>query len=85
VLDVVLGQRASYADRVTFLHAEVYRNGAEVERSGASAAVAPIMSALHLTFEPCLVLIGEDGRIFRRIDVIFDEIELRRSLDGLVA
>jgi len=85
VLDVLLSQRDDFAERVTFLHAEVFRNGREVEREGTSAAPTPIMGALSLTFEPCLLLVGSDGRILRRVDVIFDEVELRRSLEELVA
>ncbi len=85
VLDVLLGQRDDFADRVAFLHAEVFRNAREVEQKGTSATPAPIMRALNLTFEPCLFLVGGDGRIRRRVDVIFDEVELRRSLEELVA
>lgn len=81
VLDILLGAREEMPD-VRFLHVEVYRTAADVEEKGLQAALAPAVDALQLPFEPCLFLIAADGTLARRVDVIFDEDELR---DGLVA
>jgi hypothetical protein len=67
----------SYAD-VRFLHAEVYANP-NVETD----TKAPVVDALGLTFEPCLVLVGADGKVVERLDTIFDATEASASLTKL--
>lgn len=85
VLDVLLKHTAAYAGRISFIHNEVYRSGSEAARgirgpSNLTAAVA----ALHLSFEPSLVLVKPDGTIFRRVDNIYDGAELTDNLDALL-
>ncbi len=84
VLDVLLGERDRVAGQIELIHAEVYRDAGEAEEKGASATTAPVVDALHLPFEPCLVTIGSDGTVDRRLDVIFDAAELREALAALV-
>ncbi len=77
VLDVLLDVTADHPD-VRFLHAEVYTDplkDLEVK--------APIVDELGLTFEPCLVLVGADGRVVDRLDTIYDTDELTESLARL--
>lgn len=79
VLDVLLGQTAAHPD-VQFIHAEVYAHpGADPELQD----YAPTVAALGLHFEPCLVLVGADGRVTERLDNIFDETELAEALARL--
>lgn len=85
VLDVLLSVQAEFADRVTFIHQEVYANGAEAAEKGASAKLAPALEALALPFEPMLILVGADGTIARRLDHIFDRSELRAALTEVTA
>ena len=77
VLDVLLGVLPDHPD-VRFLHAEVY---AHPEQD--TDTKAPIVDALGLTFEPCLVLVGSDGKVAQRLDTIFDTAELSESLASL--
>ena len=55
-----------------------------MEAGGGSAPLAPILAPLGLTFEPAMFLIGTDGTIVRRLDVIFDGVELRQALPELL-
>ncbi len=84
VLDVLLGMRDAYRDRITFIHQEVYENGVDAAEHGNAAKLAPPLVALGLTFEPLVFLIGADGVIKERLDHIYDETELRRGLDALL-
>ena len=77
VLDLLLGERDAYADRVRMLHADVYTDD-QVK------TLAPVLNAYHLTWEPSLFLARADGTITARLDNIFDRKELRAELDKLV-
>jgi hypothetical protein len=85
VLDVLVAERDRFAPQIELIHAEVYRKASEAEEKGASAAAAPVVEALNLTYEPCLVTVRADGTVDRRLDVIFDAGELREALTALVA
>jgi hypothetical protein len=78
VLDILLDVAADRPE-VRYLHAEVF--AAPFERPGEQA---PVMRDLGLHFEPVLVLVGADGVVRDRLDVIFDSVELRDRLDRLV-
>lgn len=78
VLDVLLDVVDDHPG-VRFLHAEVYANPQE-DLDVNTAAV----DELGLTFEPCLVLVGSDGRVVDRLDTIYDETELGESLARLI-
>jgi hypothetical protein len=75
MLDVMISLRARYPD-VVFLHAEVYIDDT-------ATTVAPAVEAAGLSFEPVLFLIGADGVLRERLDVIFDATELEEQLDAL--
>jgi hypothetical protein len=77
VLDVLLGVADDHPD-VTCLHAEVY-----VHPHQDLDAMAPVVNELGLTFEPCLVLVGADGRVAERLDTIYDRVELDEALTRL--
>lgn len=83
VLDLVIAKQPRFIDRVTFLHAEVYRSATDVEENGTSARTAPVVEALGLPFEPCLLLIAASGKVASRLDVIFDSVELEQGLQLL--
>ena len=84
VLDVLLDARTPFGESLTSIHVEVYRSAAEVERDPSQAALAPAVEGLNLVFEPCLFLIGADGSIVKRLDTIFDAVEIRQELTALV-
>jgi hypothetical protein len=77
VLDVLLGVMGDFDD-VRFLHAEVYAHPRED-----TDTKAPVIDALGLTFEPCLVLVGADGKVTERLDTIFDTAEATEALSRL--
>ena len=77
VLDVLLGVVGDHPD-VRFVHAEVYADPAkDLETS------APVVEELDLHFEPCLVLVGSDGKVAERLDTIYDRSELSERLSQL--
>jgi hypothetical protein len=80
VLNVLLQVQPAFADRATFIHAEVYKQP-QVE----TTTLAPIVQSYGLDFEPSLFLVEADGTVQRRIDVIFDVDELTEALNQLVA
>ncbi len=84
VLDVLL-ELAPEFPSITFLHAEVYENPAEVgfDYLAEGLIVSPTVADLALPFEPALFLIGPDGIIVDRIDNVFDNTELRSALAAL--
>jgi len=77
VLDVLLDVAADHPD-VRFLHAEVYAHPHQDLDTK-----APVVDELGLTFEPCLVLVGADGRVVDRLDTIYDRVELTDALARL--
>lgn len=78
VLDNLLAHNEVFADRVRFVHVEIYAS-----RSG--NALSPAMKAYGLTQEPFLFLAGPDGVVRERIDNAYDRTEARQALERLVA
>jgi hypothetical protein len=73
VLDLLIAQATDFPG--TVVHAEVF-----ADPDGRQ--VAPAVKALGLDFEPLLFVIGADGVVRRRLDVIYDAAELRSALAG---
>jgi len=78
VLDTLIAQREAFADRVRFVHVEIYR-----ARTGAE--LAPAVEAYNLAAEPVLFLAGADGVVRERLDNAFDRVEARAALERLVS
>ncbi len=62
-----------------FVHAEVYKDAA-ARGNFEQAEVAPVISAYHLTFEPCLFVADKTGTIVERLDNVFDGEEIAAAL-----
>jgi hypothetical protein len=77
VLDVLLGEQATFADRIQTVHAEVYTNLEDFRLTEA-------MRAFHLTIDPILFLAGPGGVIEERLEGIYDRKELKDALTRLV-
>lgn len=75
VLDLLIGAAKDFPE-VSVVHADVYADDA-------ARVLAPAVQALGLGFEPLLYLIGADGIVRQRLDVIYDTGELRDGLSGL--
>ena len=84
VLDVLLEGIKPFGDGLTAIHVEVYENAKQFESDPSNAVLAPAVQGLNLVFEPCLFLVGADGRIVQRLDTIFDAVELQQELTALV-
>jgi hypothetical protein len=72
-LEFLMQAASTYADRVTFVHAEVYADPAGTE-------VAPAVEALTLQYEPVIFLTDADGVVTDRIDIVWDADELSQLL-----
>jgi len=80
VLDVLLQQKDQFP-QIKMLHCEVYPSDADAQPG--QQKVTEAVSTYGLTFEPVLYLVGRDGTITRRIDTIFDAVELHDALTQL--
>ena len=78
VLDNLLAVREPFADRVRFVHVEIYD-------SPAGKTLAPAVKAYNLQMEPVLFLAGADGVVRERLDNAYDRREARAALERLVA
>lgn len=78
VLDNLLSQHQAFADKVRFVHVEIYT-------SAAAKTLTDGVKAYGLDNEPFLFLAGPDGMVGERLDNIFDVAEVRSALQALVA
>ncbi len=76
VLDMLLDVKDEFADRLRFIHAEVF-----TDSTGSSTT--PVVQALQLENEPFLFLAGADGKIVERFDGPYDRAEARAALARL--
>ena len=77
VLNLLMEQRDRYPG-VAFVHAEVFA-GPE----GPDGPTAATVDAMGLTFEPSLFLVGADGVVRDRLDIVFDRTEISTGLDSI--
>ena len=75
-LDNLVAVQRRFAERVTFIHCEIY-----TDLSGQTAT--PPVTAYHLEHEPMLLLAGTDGIVAERIDNAFDRAEATDALRRL--
>ncbi|MEY2422735.1 MAG: hypothetical protein QOI95_2802 [Acidimicrobiaceae bacterium] len=80
VLDVLLAARAQ-VPQIKMLHAEVYPSNAAAQPN--TQQRTPVLEAYNLFFEPVLFLARADGTITKRLDTIFDGVELHDALTQL--
>jgi len=78
VLDNLLTVREGFADKVDFIHVEIFatRTGNEL---------APAVQASKIQSEPFLFLVGADGIVRERLDNAYDRTEARSALERLLA
>jgi hypothetical protein len=82
VLDVLMAAAPQFP-QIKMLHAEVYPSNADAQFADADHRT-PVMKAYDVLFEPVLFLARSDGVIMKRIDTIFDAVELHDALTQLV-
>ncbi|HEY2429149.1 MAG TPA: hypothetical protein VGI06_09485 [Acidimicrobiales bacterium] len=78
VLQNLVAVHQPFADRVTFIHCEIY-----TDLSGQQ--VTPPVTAYHLQHEPLLFLAGPDGVVRERIDNGYDRVEGADALRRLTS
>ena len=78
VLQNLVDVHAQFADRVTFIHCEIY-----TDLTGQRGT--PPVLAYHLVHEPLLLLAGADGIVRARIDNGYDRAEATSALQRLVS
>ena len=78
VLDVLLDEMKPYADRMRFIHVEIYTDRTV-------KTTTPPVQAFQLPGEPFLFLAGADGVVRDRISGPYDRAELRAALARTVA
>ncbi len=81
VLDLLLGVADRYAQRLSLVHAEVYRR--PEQGIDDPDAYADAVTDLGLFFEPSLFLVDAGGTVADRLDSIYDTAELTAALDAL--
>lgn len=77
VLDILMAEAPTFADRVRFLHVEIFSDST-------GKVLAPAVKAYHLENEPFLFLAGADGKVRDRLDGPFDRSDARDYLSRLV-
>jgi hypothetical protein len=77
VLDHLLKVKDAYADRITFVHVEIYR-------APTGTALAPTVQAWHIDSEPWLFGVDAGGTIKARLDGAFGGNEMKALLDALL-
>jgi hypothetical protein len=72
-LEFLIAASATYGDRITIVHAEVY---ADPE----ATTVAPAIEALTLQYEPVMFFTDAQGVVTNRVDIVWDEADLDELL-----
>ena len=72
-LDFLVDASPAYADRVTFVHAEVYSDPE-------GTIVAPAVNALTLAYEPVMFFTDAAGVLTDRVDIVWDAADLKDLL-----
>ncbi len=75
ILDLLMDVADDFGD-ITFVHSEVYIDTT-------ATTTAPAVDASGLTFEPAIFLVGADGVVVERLDVVVDTTELRARIERL--
>jgi hypothetical protein len=81
VLDLLI-EEAGSLDGVDVIHNEVYANPDAVP-SIDQATQAPLVQAYSMVFEPCLFVADASGTLVRRLDTIYDRVELREAITAV--
>ena len=72
-LEFLIEAAKDYGDRITIVHAEVYSDPA-------GTAVAPAVDALRLTYEPVMFFTDAAGVVTNRVDIVWDQADLKELL-----
>ena len=68
-LEYLVAVAPDYADRATFVHAEVYTDNRATDP-------APAVTEMHLVYEPVIYVTDASGTVRDRLDIVWDQTEL---------
>ncbi|MFN8021421.1 MAG: hypothetical protein U0Q03_07835 [Acidimicrobiales bacterium] len=77
-LDFLIDVAKELGDRAVFVHAEVYADADATE-------IAPAVTEYGLDYEPVIWVTDATGKVVRRIDIVWDEDELREMLSASIS
>ena len=84
-MNIVKDLKNKYADRMNFIHVEVYDNPAEIRERGISAArIAPALAEWGLPSEPWTFIVDGGGIVRAKYEGFVNADELEAALAGLL-
>ena len=84
-LGVVKELKAEYADRVNFIHIEVYDNPHEIEGDLSRAVISPTADEWGLPSEPWTFVVDGEGVIRAKFEAFTTREELEGALSGVLS
>jgi hypothetical protein len=82
LVDVIEGVKAKTADRVSFVHVEIWKDDQSVGQEGSQA---PVVKEWNLPADPFVFFVGSDGAVKDRWSGAAGESEIQQAVDKLVA
>ena len=83
-LDVIKKLKAEYADRMNFIHIEVYDNPHEIEGDLSRAIISPTAEEWGLPSEPWTFIVDGGGIIRAKFEAFTPREELEAALSGVL-
>ena len=84
-MNIVKELKGKYADRMNFIHVEVYDNPAEIREQGISVArTAPTLSEWGLPSEPWTFIVSSDGVVRAKYEGFVDSDELEIAISEVL-
>ena len=84
-LDVIKELKAEYADRMNFIHIEVYDNPHEIEGDLSRAVISPTAEEWGLPSEPWTFIVDGEGVIREKFEAFTTREELEGALSGVLS
>ena len=84
-LDVIKELKAEYADRMNFIHIEVYDNPHEIEGDLSRAVISPTAEEWGLPSEPWTFVVDSEGVIRSKFEAFTTREELESALSGVLS
>ncbi|MYE53889.1 MAG: hypothetical protein F4X34_01660 [Chloroflexi bacterium] len=84
-LGVIKELKAEYADRMNFIHIEVYDNPHEIEGDLSRAVISPTAEEWGLPSEPWTFIVDGEGMIRAKFEAFTTREELESALSGVLS
>ena len=83
-LDVVRGLKRRYADRLNFIHIEIYDNPLEMREDFSSGRLSPAVEEWNLPSEPWTFIVDGEGLVYAKFEGFTTAEELEAELAGVL-